>query len=107
MAAMSVADRTRVWRGLMRRWSRDGVACPFLKGALYNPTANTGSVAGVDDWVDTHSGTSSADTVGMNGALAAAMRTALSTNQKSDLLIAVVAMRRGIDYLKSVFGEVD
>jgi hypothetical protein len=91
----------------MRRWSRDSVACPFLKGALYNPGADTGAVASVDTWVDTHSGTTSADTVGINGALTAAMRTALTAEQKSDLIIAVVAMRRGVDYLKSVFGEVD
>lgn len=107
MAAMSVADRTRVWRGLMRRWSADAVACAFLKQALYNPADNTGAVADVDNWVDTHGGTTTPDSVGLNGALAVAMRSAMSANQKSDLLIAVVAMRRGIDYLKSVFGEVD
>lgn len=107
MAAMSVADRSRVWRGLMRRWSRDRTTTAFLKGALYNPTNNTGAVAGVDDWVDTHGGTTTPDTVGMNGSLTAAMRTAMTAEQKTDLLIAVAAMRRGIGYLKSVFGEVD
>jgi hypothetical protein len=107
MANMSVADRARVWRGLMRRWSRDGVSCAFLKDALYSPQADTGAVADIDTWVDTHSANTAADTVGVNGALSVAMRSALSVEQKSDLLIAVVAMRRGIDYLRSVFGEVD
>ena len=107
MAALSVADRTRIWRGLMRRWSADATPCAFLKGALYNPSNNTGAIAGVDDWVDTHQGNTTPDNVGMNGALTAGMRTAMTAEQKTDLLIAVVAMRRGLPYLKSVFGEVD
>lgn len=73
MAALSVQDRARIWRGLMRRWSRDGTVCAFQKYDLYNPTANTGAVANVDDWVDTHSGNTTPDTVGLNGALAVAM----------------------------------
>lgn len=88
MADLSVADRTRIWRGLMRRWSNDRVPCGFTKTALYNPANNTGAIASVDTWVDTHQGNTTPDSVGMNGALA-------------------VAMRRGIEYLKSVFGEVD
>lgn len=107
MAELAIADRTRIWRGLMRRWSNDRVACGFTKFDLYNPTANTGAVADVDAWVDTHSANTSANNTGMNGALAVAMRTALSAEQKTDILIAVAAMRRGIDYLRSVFGEVD
>lgn len=107
MAALSVADRTRVWRGLMRRWSKDGEPCPFLKGALYNPVANTGAVADIDDWIDARTGLTAPNTTGFNGALAAGMRTGLTANMKTDLLIAVSAMRRGIDYLRSVFGEVD
>lgn len=107
MASMPVADRTRVWRGLMRRWSADHVTCAFNNGQLYNPLNDTGAVADVDVWVDTHGGVTAPDTVGMNGALTVAMRSALSAEQKTDLLIAVVAMRRGIAYLRSVFGEVD
>lgn len=107
MADLSVADRTRIWRGLMRRWSNDRLPCGFTKTALYNPANNTGAIASVDTWVDTHQGNTTADNVGMNGALVVAMRTAMSAEQKTDVLIAVVAMRRGIDYLKSVFGEVD
>lgn len=91
----------------MRRWSRDGVDCGFGKGQLYNPLTDTGAVADVDVWVDTHGGNTTPDNVGLNGALAVAMRAALSVNQKTDLLIAVAAMRRGIGYLRSVFGEVE
>lgn len=107
MALLTVADRTRVFRGLMRRWSNDRTSCAFTKPDLYNPTANTGAIADTDVWQDTHAGTTSADTVGYNGSLTVAMRAALTANQKTDVFLAVAAMRRGIDYLKSVFGEVD
>lgn len=91
----------------MRRWSRDKTTCQFTKQDLYNPASDTGAVSDVDVWVDTHQGNVSPDTVGMNGALSVGMRSALSVEQKTDILIAVVAMRRGVEYLKSVFGEVD
>lgn len=107
MAVLSVADRTRIWRGLMRRWSNDGQACAFVKNDLYNPGNNTGAIAAIDDWVEGHQGNTAADTVGNNGALSVPMRAALAAEQKTDLLIAVAAMRRGLAYLKSVFGEVD
>lgn len=107
MADMSILDRTRVYRGLMRRWSKDNVPCSFTKTQLYSPSTNTGAVAAVDTWVDTHQGTATTDNVGMNGALTAQMRTALSAEQKTDLMIAILAMRRGLSYLVSVFGEVD
>ena len=107
MANMTVADRTKVWRGLMRRWSKDAVSCAFLKYDLYNPGNDTGAVADVDVWVDTHNGTTSGDSVGMNGALTVGMRSAMLADQKADLLIGVVAMRRGVEYLRSVFGDID
>lgn len=107
MAVLSVQDRTRVWRGLMRRWSADGVTAPFSKYDLYNPNTNTGAVADTDQWIDTHQGTTSPDTVGYNGSLSVPMRTALSLNMKTDLFLAVAAMRRGLAYVRSIFGEVD
>lgn len=90
----------------MRRWSNDRVPCGFTKFDLYNPQADTGAIADIDEWIDTHQGTTG-DTVGANGSLEVGMRSALSADQKTDILIGVVAMRRGIDYLRSVFGEVD
>ncbi|HXF44871.1 MAG TPA: hypothetical protein VNK91_02015 [Burkholderiaceae bacterium] len=107
MAALSIADRTRVWRALMRRWSNERTACAFLRAQLYDPAANTGAVAETDAWVDTHSGLTTPDTIGYNGALNVTMRAALSINQKTDLFLAVAAMRRGPDYVRSVFGEID
>jgi hypothetical protein len=106
MAALSVADRTRIWRALMRRWSTDKVTCNFLKTELYNSTTNTGAIADVDDWIDTHSGLTG-NTTGFNGAFSVVMRAALSADQKTDIFLAVAAMRRGLDYIRSVFGETD
>ena len=106
MAALSVSDRQRVYRGLMRLWSRDGVTCDFSKAQLYDPVGNTGVVAETDDWIDGHSGLTG-DTIGYNGALNVTMRAALTIDMKTDLFLAVAAMRRGLDYVRRVLGEVD
>jgi hypothetical protein len=107
MATLSIADRTRIWRGLMRKWSSERALCPFPKFDLYNPTANTGSVATTDDWIDAHGSNVSPDTIGYNGSLIVAMRSALSADMKTDLFLAVAAMRRGGDYIRRLLGEVD
>jgi len=89
----------------MRRWSKDGALCNFTKQALYNPQTDTGAIASVDTWIDTHQGNTTLDNIGMNGSLSIAMRSALSAEQKTDILIAIAAMRRGAEYLRSVFGQ--
>jgi len=106
MAALSVVDRARVWRGLMRKWSGERLTCPFNKFALYDPTANIGAVVDTDNWIDTHSGLTG-NTTGFNGALTVAMRAALTGDMKTDLLLSVAAMRRGVDYIRRLLGEVD
>ena len=106
MALLSTADRTRVWRGLMRRWSNDRTSCNFLKAQLYSST-DTGLIADTDAWIETHSGNTSLDTVGFNGALNVAYRALPTVDQKTDIFLATAAMRRGPAYLKSIFGEVD
>lgn len=94
MAALAVADRTKIFHGIMRYWSdqRSAVGA-MLKAELYNPTANTGAITDTDNWIDTHGGNTSADTIGYNGALAANVRTALTTTQKTELFCAVAAYR--------------
>lgn len=92
MAALSVQDRTRIWRGLMRKWSKEGVTLSFTKYALYDPIANTGAVADVDNWLDARAGLTG-DTVGYNGCFAANMRAALNTSQKAFMLCVVAACR--------------
>lgn len=107
MANLSVTDRSRIWRGLMRRWSKDSQTCSFIKTQLYDPTTNTGAISDVDTWIDTHQGNTTTDNIGMNGSISVSMRNALTAEQKTDILIAVAAMRRGLEYIKSIFGEVD
>ena len=107
MALLAVADRTRVWRGLMRRWSNDRTSCAFNKNDLYNPATDTGAIVNTDTWIENHQGLTSADTVGFNGALTVAMRAAMTINQKTDMFLATAAMRRGLEYLRSVFGDID
>ena len=107
MALLSVTDRTRVWRGLMRRWSNGGESCAFLKSHLYDPTLDTGAVVDVDAWVDGRQGLTAPDTVGFNGGLNVAYRALFTATQKTDLLLAVAAMRRGVGYIKQILGEVD
>lgn len=109
MAALTTEQRTQIWRGLQRYWSAQREVCAFSKNDLYNPGNNTGAVADLDNWVDTHGATTTADNVGANGALAVGMRTALTVLQKGVLLMAIVAMRTGnVEFLKRAVGtEVD
>ena len=109
MAALSIADRTRVWRGLMRRWSHpDSVqTAPFTKFDLYNPTTNTGAIANTDDWIDAHGGNTTADNIGFNGALAVNMRTGLTLAMKTEIFVAVAAMRVSTEFARRLLGEVD
>ncbi len=105
MAALSVSDRTKIYRGVMRYWSAKREACAFTKPDLYSPSGNTGIIADLDNWIDTHSGTTSADTVGANGALTVPMRAALTTEQKGFLVAVIALLRTGnVELLKAVVG---
>lgn len=109
MAALSTADRTRVWRGLMRRWSHPDSRqnTSFSKFDLYDPSANTGAIADTDNWIDTHGGNTSADSIGFNGALAINMRSGLTLAMKTEMFCAVAAMRVGPAFARQLLGEVD
>lgn len=100
MAALSVSDRSKIWRGLMRYWSNlpsgdtdKGVSAS--KFELYNPTNDTGCIADIDNWIDTHSGNTSSDTVGANGAINSSYRSKFTVGQKGLIVMAVAAMRTG------------
>lgn len=109
MAALTVQQRTQIWRGLMRYWSAERETCAFTKYALYNPANNTGAIADIDNWIDTHGGNTTSDSDGANGALSTEMRSALTTAQKGFLMMCVVAARTGnVEILKrAVAAEVD
>lgn len=95
MAELTEADRLRVWRGLMRYFSRvrssvSGVTKDDLKAAI-NAT---------DTWIDTNQAS-------FNSALPTAARNNLTTAQKTILFCAVAAMRAGLDLARAILGEVD
>lgn len=110
MAALNVSDRTRIWRGLMRYWSAlppsdADKSVSATKFELYNPSNDTGCIADIDNWVDTHGGTT-ADTVGANGAINVSYRSKFTTGQKAIILVAVVCMRTGNEaILSSALGQ--
>lgn len=89
----------------MRKWSREGTTITLTKFDLYNPTANTGAVANVDDWLDSHAGLTG-DTTGFNGCFAANVRAALTTSQKALFLCVVAACRVDVATVRKLL-EVD
>lgn len=108
MAVLSIADRTKVWRGIMRICSNEGIQWPdgVNKYDLYNPSTNTGIITDVDTWIDDHQG-NTGDTVGFNGALPEPFRTNASLQLKTFVFVAVASMRAGEPFARKLLGEVD
>lgn len=111
MAALTVTQRTQIWRGLMRAWSKIPHSDPnfevtnFTKYQLYNPNDDTGAIAELDNWFDTHSGNTTTDSVGANGSINTTMRSAMTLKQKGLMTIGIIAMRSGsIEVLKLALG---
>lgn len=93
MAALPDMDRARVWRGVMR-------ALDF--GSVPNVTKSDlrAAVDATDAWVE-------ANAASYNIALPVIFRNNATAGQKA-LLVAVVAMRYGVEWLRRVLGvEVD
>lgn len=105
--ALTVAERTQVWRGVMRWLSANRDPCAALKTEIYNPAANTGLVADLDDWIETHQGLTSPDTVGINGGINASYRNTFTAQQKTLVFCGIAAMRQGAAFARSIFGEID
>lgn len=102
MAVLSEQDRQRVWRGLMRYWSRLNESLPgMLKLDL------RAAVDATDSWIDTHGGNTTADNVGFNGALPNPFRTNASVAQKTLMFCAVACMRISPQFARQILGEVD
>ena len=91
----------------MRRWSNDRTPCAFDKQELYNPQTDIGMIADIDGWIDGRQGLTASDTVGFNGCFNASYRNKPSADQKTDMFLAVAAMRRGINYIQRIFGETE
>lgn len=111
MAALSIATRTRLWKGLMRWWSvhEHAIEQPFVtmsKNDIYNPNTNTGLIADVDNWVDTHSG-NSCNTTGFNGALQEPCRSELIAGTKGFVMSMTVLARYNPELCKNILGDID
>ena len=93
MAVLSDTDRVRIWRGLMRYWSRTAEGCAITKADL------RAAVDSVDSWIDNNA-------AAFNAALPAAARTGLTTEQKGMLLATAALMRRSPE-LAARIAEID
>lgn len=80
MAELSVADRARVWRGLMRYWSVEFETCGLTKTDLLT------AVNATDTWINDNQGA-------YNSALPSAAQSGLTALQKTLLFCAVGLMR--------------
>ena len=92
MADLSTADRERIWRGLMRYWSRDREEVDGVKSELQATVNET------DDWIDDNQASyNSALTYGSN----------YTATQKTLIFCAVALARQDIELLRKVLGGVD
>lgn len=102
MATLSVADRTKLWRGMMRIMSRNDESFPWTgdltKFDLYDPSTDTGAIDAIDDWIE-------ANQAAINQALAENFRTGASAEVKTLLFCAVAAMRISPEFARLLFGD--
>jgi len=95
MAVLSSADRQRIWRGLMRYWSR---LLDTLTGMSKSDIQ--AAVNAADQWADDNAAS-------YNSALPVTFRTNATAGQKALLLAMVVLARHSIPLLRNILGEVD
>lgn len=94
MATLPTEDRIKVWRGLMRWWSKDRERVGITKAQLQAAVNST------DEWIDSSQAS-------YNTSLPTAARTNLTTTQKTLLFCVVALARVSISFLRRVIGEVD
>jgi hypothetical protein len=97
MAVLSLENRQRVWRGLMRYWSGLSETVALSKSDLQ------AAVDATDSWIDDNQ-------TAFNQALPATAQTNLTQGQKVFLLCVVALMRLdpgAADALRRILGEVD
>lgn len=95
MAYLDDTDRARIYRGLMRYWSRRLETTTVSKAEL------RAAVDATDAWIEDNQSV-------YNAALPAAFRDSASVVQKTVLFCAVALMRVGVTWLRKALGvEVD
>jgi hypothetical protein len=93
MATLSETDRRRVWRGLMRYWSAQGITIPGnVKDDIYQAVVDT------DEFIEDNQSA-------YNSALNATFRTNASLTDKTLLFCAVAAMRVSAGFCRLLFGD--
>lgn len=92
--ALTVEDRARVHRGLMRWWSGQREAVAVNKEAIL------AAVNATDDWIE-------ANQASYNQALPQPFRDQATLVQKTLLFCAVALARVSIAFLRGIFGEVN
>jgi hypothetical protein len=94
MATLPLNDQQKIWRGLMRYWSKDQTAINILKSDLLS------AVQAIDTFLDNNS-------AAINNAFPIEARTNLSTGQKA-IIVALVALARwNPSFLSNIIGGVD
>jgi len=94
MAVLPLADRQKIWRGLMRYWSAHSEGIGIQKADLLS------AVTDIDAFLENNS-------TAINNAFPLPARTALTTEQKA-ILVAVVALARwNPGFLTNILGSVD
>ncbi len=94
MALLSETDRQKIWRGLMRYWSRLLEGQPYVKAEL------RAAVNAQDQWFEDNAPSA-------NAALPLPFRTAATPSQKAALAAAVLLARYNPALLRDLIGEVD
>lgn len=92
MAELSTADRQRVWRGLMRFWSRLSQTVDANRAELQTTVNET------DTWIESNQAS-------YNSALTYAVN--FTTAQKTLIFCTVAMARVSINVLRRLLGEVD
>jgi len=94
MTTLSETDLLKIWRGLMRYWSRVREPVAFVKNDLYT------AIVDLDTWVDNNAAV-------VNNALPLPFRTSATAEQKSIVFAAIVLARYNPELLCDIFGEVN
>lgn len=94
MSQLSVQNRTRIQRGIMRYWSASRSVIDLSKADLQT------AINATDTWIDNNA-------AAYNSALPAAAQSGLTAMQKALLFCAIAMARVSIATLRRLLGEVD
>jgi len=94
MATLPLNDQQKIWRGLMRYWSKDQIGIGIIKSDLL------AAVQAIDTFLDTNS-------TAINNAFPIEARTNLTTTQKAIIVAVVALVRWNPGFLSNILGSVD